>query len=77
MQFITPKSKIIDIGQVVGGFFPEGRYFGNGVGIGFDAVVGFEALKLKIPDRLPILYCCGLENDIPVFQSTPSPTRSG
>ncbi len=37
----------IDVGRVRGGLFPEGRYFGNGVGIGFDAVVGFEALKMK------------------------------
>ena len=37
----------IDVGLVKGGDYPEGRYFGNGVGIGFDAVVGFEALKLK------------------------------
>jgi len=36
----------IDIGFVKGGDYPEGRYFGNGVGIGFDAVVGFEAAKL-------------------------------
>jgi YegS/Rv2252/BmrU family lipid kinase len=39
--------RTIDVGHVVGGSFPEGRYFGNGLGIGFDAVVGFEALKLK------------------------------
>jgi diacylglycerol kinase (ATP) len=38
--------KKIDVGYVEGGLFPQGRYFGNGVGIGFDAVVGFEALKL-------------------------------
>lgn len=37
----------IDIGRVEGGLYPQGRFFGNGVGIGFDAVVGFEALKLK------------------------------
>lgn len=37
----------LDIGRVTGGLFPQGRYFGNGVGIGFDAVVGFEALKMK------------------------------
>jgi diacylglycerol kinase (ATP) len=37
----------IDIGRVTGGLYPKGRYFGNGVGIGFDAVVGFEALKMK------------------------------
>jgi len=40
------KTKVIDVGVVSGGFYPQGRYFGNGVGIGFDAVVGFEALKL-------------------------------
>ena len=28
----------IDVGQVVGGLRPQGRYFGNGIGIGFDAV---------------------------------------
>jgi diacylglycerol kinase (ATP) len=36
----------IDVGRVAGGLYPEGRFFGNGVGIGFDAVVGFEALKM-------------------------------
>jgi diacylglycerol kinase (ATP) len=41
------KRKWIDVGCVRGGDYPEGRFFGNGVGIGFDAVVGFEALKLK------------------------------
>jgi YegS/Rv2252/BmrU family lipid kinase len=39
--------KRIDVGRVAGGLFPEGRFFGNGVGVGFDAVVGFEALKMK------------------------------
>ena len=38
----------IDVGHVVGGDYPQGRYFGNGVGIGFDAVVGFVAAKLKL-----------------------------
>ena len=36
----------IDIGRVTGGDYPQGRFFGNGIGVGFDAVVGFEALKL-------------------------------
>jgi diacylglycerol kinase (ATP) len=40
------KHRFMDVGQVTGGDYPQGRYFGNGVGIGFDAVVGFEALKL-------------------------------
>lgn len=38
--------KPIDIGFVHGGDYPDGRYFGNGVGIGFDAVVGFVAVKM-------------------------------
>ncbi|MFQ5421792.1 MAG: diacylglycerol/lipid kinase family protein, partial [Anaerolineae bacterium] len=36
----------IDVGHVRGGLFPDGRYFGNSLGIGFDAVVGFEAAKM-------------------------------
>lgn len=42
------RRRTIDVGWVRGGLYPEGRYFGNGVGIGFDAVVGFEAAKLKL-----------------------------
>lgn len=41
------RTRTIDVGRAVGGDFPQGRYFGNGVGIGFDTVVGFEAQKLK------------------------------
>jgi diacylglycerol kinase (ATP) len=39
--------RLVDVGRAAGGLYPEGRYFGNGVGIGFDAVVGFESLKMK------------------------------
>ena len=38
--------RLIDIGMVKGGDYPDGRYFGNGIGIGFDTIVGFEAAKL-------------------------------
>lgn len=41
------KRRTIDVGFVKGGQYPEGRYFCNGVGIGFDAVVGFEAAKFR------------------------------
>jgi YegS/Rv2252/BmrU family lipid kinase len=37
----------LDVGLVKGGIFPEGRYFVNGVGMGFDCKVGFEAAKMK------------------------------
>ena len=45
-KIIQNQVKPIDVGLVTGGLYPQGRYFGNGVGIGFDAVVGFEALKM-------------------------------
>lgn len=36
----------VDIGHVTGGTEPDGRYFANCVGIGFDAVVTIETKKL-------------------------------
>ncbi len=45
--------KRIDIGLVKGGDYPEGRYFANGIGIGFDAMVGFEAIKVRWTRGLP------------------------
>jgi len=39
--------KTIDVAHVRGGLYPDGRYVGNGVGIGFDAVVGFVAKEFK------------------------------
>jgi len=41
------KRKKIDIGLVKGGDYPDGRYFGNGIGVGFDAAVGNEAIKIR------------------------------
>ncbi|MFB0537561.1 MAG: diacylglycerol kinase family protein [Anaerolineae bacterium] len=38
--------RMIDVGQVVGGMYPQGRYFGNCVGVGFDAIGTIEAAKL-------------------------------
>jgi YegS/Rv2252/BmrU family lipid kinase len=39
--------RTLDAGLITGGYYPEGRYFINGVGIGFDTKVGFEAAKMK------------------------------
>jgi len=36
----------IDIGRVSGGIFPQGRYFANNVGVGFDAIGTIEVAKL-------------------------------
>ncbi len=38
--------RTVDVGHVISSDHPEGRYFGNGIGIGFDAVVGFLASKM-------------------------------
>ena len=44
---ISQKTSILDVGVIFGGAYPEGRYFGNGIGIGFDTMVGLEAAKLR------------------------------
>lgn len=49
-----PQMKI-DIGRVVSERFPNGLYFGNGVGCGFDAMVGFVAAKMRIGGMLSYL----------------------
>ena len=46
-SLVANKRRKIDIGLVTGGDYPEGRYFGNGIGVGFDAAVGNEAIKVR------------------------------
>ena len=53
--------RTIDVGRVVGGLYPEGRYFGNGVGIGFDAVAGFVALEMKRLSGFPLYIVAALK----------------
>jgi diacylglycerol kinase family enzyme len=59
----------VDIGRVFGGDYPQGRYFGNGVGIGFDAVVGFEALKMKRLSGFPSYIVAALKTIFLYFQA--------
>jgi len=42
------RRKRLDVGLVTGELYPQGRYFGNGIGVGFDAVVGFVAARSKL-----------------------------
>ena len=63
------KRKTIDVGYSTGGDYPNGRYFGNGVGIGFDAVVGFEALKLKRLHGFPSYIVAALKTIFLYFQA--------
>jgi YegS/Rv2252/BmrU family lipid kinase len=46
---------IIDVGRVFSERYPNGLYFGNGVGMGFDAMVGFVAAKMRISGILSYL----------------------
>jgi diacylglycerol kinase (ATP) len=41
------ESRPLDVGLVVGGDYPQRRYFGNGIGVGFDTMVGLEAARMK------------------------------
>ncbi len=63
------KRRVIDVGFVQGGDYPDGRYFGNGVGIGFDAVVGFEALKQKRLRGFPSYIVAALKTIFLYFQA--------
>ncbi|MBP8857408.1 MAG: diacylglycerol kinase family lipid kinase [Anaerolineaceae bacterium] len=64
------ENRKVDIGKVTGGLYPEGRYFGNGVGIGFDAVVGFEAVKLR-PLRGFAAYFAGALRTMMLYYNAP------
>ncbi len=61
----------VDVGIVKGGDYPEGRYFGNGVGIGFDAATGFVAAKIRWTRGL-LLYLIAAIETIFVYYKTPS-----
>jgi len=63
------KTRVLDAGFVKGGFFPEGRYFVNGIGVGFDARVGFEAARMRIKSGLSYALCALLL----VAKNEPSP----
>ena len=39
--------RLMDVGRVSGPQLEGARYFGNGIGIGFDTIVGLEAAKMK------------------------------
>ncbi len=53
---VANRRRVMDVGWVAGGDYPEGRYVGNGVGIGFDTVVGFVAAKTRLRGMMAYLY---------------------
>ena len=64
------KRRHIDLGFVCGGDYPEGRYFGNGVGVGFDAAVGDEAVKVRWTRGLPA-YLIGVIKTVFIYYNPP------
>ncbi|MGC9311218.1 MAG: diacylglycerol/lipid kinase family protein [Sediminispirochaetaceae bacterium] len=65
-----PAAYDMDVGRVSGGYYPEGRYFGNGIGIGFDTLVGLEAAEVTwIPGFLGYVY--GALKMLIVYPSAP------
>jgi len=61
----------IDVGFVQGGDYPEGRYFANGVGIGFDAAVGFVAVKIRWARGL-LAYLIAVFQTIFIYYKSPT-----
>ena len=64
------KRKKIDLGLVKGGDYPEGRYFGNGIGVGFDAAVGDEAIKVRWTRGI-IAYLIGVVKTVFLYYDPP------
>jgi YegS/Rv2252/BmrU family lipid kinase len=67
---LAGKRKQIDIGLVTGGDYPEGRYFGNGIGLGFDAAVGFAALEVRFVRGL-LAYLIGAIQTVFFYYKAP------
>ncbi len=67
---LADKRKKIDLGFVKGGDFPAGRYFGNGIGIGFDAAVGTAAAKVTWTRGLPA-YLIGVIATVFLYYTPP------
>jgi len=67
---IANNRKKIDLGFVKGGDYPEGRYFGNGIGVGFDAAVGNEAVKVRWARGLPA-YLIGVIKTVFLYYNPP------
>ncbi|MBN2417732.1 diacylglycerol kinase family lipid kinase [bacterium] len=67
------KRRSIDIGSVTVDDAKEARCFGNGIGMGFDTVVGFEAAKMKHLTGFPAYLVAALKTLF--FYFTPPTVR--
>ncbi|MCR5731580.1 MAG: diacylglycerol kinase family lipid kinase [Sphaerochaetaceae bacterium] len=57
------KTKSIDLGYLVGDECPEGRYFANGAGLGFEAIINSRASSYKHVSGMPS-YFLGLVSSL-------------
>ena len=62
--------RMIDIGRVYGGRFPQGRYFANNVGVGFDAIGTIEVAKL--PDWGMVSFLIAILKTIFLYYKGPT-----
>lgn len=65
----------MDIGRVTGGDYPQGRYFANGIGVGFDTTVGLEAAKMKHVHGF-MAYVFGALRTLIIYPDAPEITLS-
>jgi diacylglycerol kinase (ATP) len=64
------RERPMDVGRVTGGDYPEGRYFANGIGVGFDTRVGLEAAKLRRVHGFAA-YVIGALKTLAIFPAAP------
>jgi diacylglycerol kinase (ATP) len=64
------RARAFDVGRVRGGDYPQGRCFGNGVGIGFDTLVGFEAARMRRVSGAAA-YACAAVKLLAVYAEAP------
>ena len=66
---LEKEARPMDVGLVKGGFFPEGRHFLNGMGVGFDTKVGFAANRLKM--KSDFSYVIGVLSTLIRYEMSP------
>ncbi len=67
----TGRRRACDVGRIVGGAYPAGRWFGNGVGIGFDTLVGLEAAAMRRL-RGAAAYACAAIKVLATYSNAPT-----
>ncbi|MCZ2126918.1 MAG: diacylglycerol kinase family lipid kinase [Anaerolineales bacterium] len=70
LALLENKRRVIDLGFVKGGDYPGGRYFGNGIGVGFDAAVGNESDKVRWTRGL-LAYLIGAIKTVFLYYNPP------